>query len=135
VGPCRNTALAYVRVLQGTDPGTDVLLSLVCVFCFVWLHPCPLRCPMDSQVATFYTMFNKQRVGKYFIQLCGTTPCMVCGAEEIKSTIEKTLGIHDGGTYQQEGGSDDSCVVHTVDVGMAVNSREARLASVVVQPL
>jgi NADH:ubiquinone oxidoreductase subunit E len=54
-------------------------------------------------VATFYTMFNKQRVGKYFIQLCGTTPCMVCGAEEIKSTIEKTLGIHDGGAYQTTG--------------------------------
>ncbi len=43
-------------------------------------------------------MFNKQRVGKYFIQLCGTTPCMVCGSEEIKKTIEKNLGIHDGGT-------------------------------------
>lgn len=42
-------------------------------------------------------MFNKQRVGKYFIQLCGTTPCMVCGSEEIKKTIEKELGISDGG--------------------------------------
>ena len=45
------------------------------------------------EVATFYTMFNREKVGKYFIQLCGTTPCMVCGSEEIKKTIEDHLGI------------------------------------------
>lgn len=48
------------------------------------------------ETASFYTMFNREKVGKYFIQLCGTTPCMVCGAQEIKQTIEKHLGIHDG---------------------------------------
>uniref|UniRef100_A0A7S3JWX4 Uncharacterized protein n=1 Tax=Aureoumbra lagunensis TaxID=44058 RepID=A0A7S3JWX4_9STRA len=48
------------------------------------------------EVATFYTMFNRTPVGKYFIQLCGTTPCMVCGSEEIKQTIEKHLGIKEG---------------------------------------
>lgn len=50
------------------------------------------------EVATFYTMYNREKVGKYFIQLCGTTPCMACGAMEIKSTIEKHLNIHDGDT-------------------------------------
>lgn len=50
------------------------------------------------EVASFYTMFNRERVGKYFIQLCGTTPCMVNGSEEIKQTIEKHLGIHEGET-------------------------------------
>jgi NADH dehydrogenase (ubiquinone) flavoprotein 2 len=45
------------------------------------------------EVATFYTMFNRTKVGKYFIQLCGTTPCMICGSEEIKKTIENHLGI------------------------------------------
>ena len=65
------------------------------------------------EVATFYTMFNREKVGKYFIQvhrlcfrtcddaiiqLCGTTPCMICGAEEIKKTIEDHLGIHEGET-------------------------------------
>lgn len=49
------------------------------------------------EVATFYTMFNREKRGKYFIQLCGTTPCMVCGSEEIKKTIMEELGIHDGG--------------------------------------
>ena len=37
------------------------------------------RPPFTCQVASFYTMFNRERVGKYFIQLCGTTPCMVRG--------------------------------------------------------
>lgn len=50
------------------------------------------------EVATFYTMFNRTRRGKYFIQLCGTTPCMICGSEEIKKTIENHLGIKNGET-------------------------------------
>ncbi|CAM9338300.1 unnamed protein product, partial [Chrysoparadoxa australica] len=55
--------------------------------------------PMEVyEVATFYTMFNREKRGKYFIQLCGTTPCMVCGSEEIRSTIEQELGIKNGET-------------------------------------
>jgi hypothetical protein len=50
------------------------------------------------EVATFYTMFNREKRGKYFIQLCGTTPCMVCGSEDIKKTIMNELDIQDGGT-------------------------------------
>lgn len=50
-----------------------------------------------AEVATFYTMFNRKPVGKYFIQLCGTTPCMVCGSEEIKKTIEDFAGVKNGG--------------------------------------
>ena len=49
------------------------------------------------EVATFYTMFNREKRGKYFIQLCGTTPCMVCGSEDIKKTITDELGIKNGG--------------------------------------
>lgn len=50
------------------------------------------------EVATFYSMFNRERVGKWFIQLCGTTPCMVCGAQDIKKAIEAYLGIKCGET-------------------------------------
>jgi len=50
------------------------------------------------EVATFYTMFNREKLGKYFIQLCGTTPCMVCGAQDIKRAITDHLGIRDGET-------------------------------------
>ncbi|WKY07006.1 hypothetical protein Q1695_006861 [Nippostrongylus brasiliensis] len=50
------------------------------------------------EVATFYTMFNRQPVGKYFLQVCATTPCMLRGAETVTETIEKKLGIHVGET-------------------------------------
>ena len=41
---------------------------------------------------------HSEKVGKFFIQLCGTTPCMLCGSEEIMQTIQKELGIKDGET-------------------------------------
>ena len=44
------------------------------------------------EVATFYTMFNLQPVGKYFVQLCGTTPCMLRGAESLKDVCRRVIG-------------------------------------------
>jgi NADH-quinone oxidoreductase subunit E len=44
------------------------------------------------EVATFYTMFNLEPVGKYFIQLCGTTPCALRGAEDLKKVCQKRIG-------------------------------------------
>jgi NADH dehydrogenase (ubiquinone) flavoprotein 2 len=45
------------------------------------------------EVATFYTMFNREKVGKYFIQVCTTTPCELCGASDVVKTITSHLGI------------------------------------------
>lgn len=44
------------------------------------------------EVATFYTMFNLAPVGKYFIQFCGTTPCLLRGAGAIKNVLEQRIG-------------------------------------------
>ncbi|MDP4708514.1 MAG: NADH-quinone oxidoreductase subunit NuoE [Rickettsiaceae bacterium] len=41
------------------------------------------------EVATFYTMYNLKPVGKYHIQVCGTTPCWLRGAEDIMKACEK----------------------------------------------
>jgi NADH dehydrogenase (ubiquinone) flavoprotein 2 len=35
------------------------------------------------EVASFYTMYNRTPVGKFHLQICGTTPCMVRGAREV----------------------------------------------------
>ncbi len=40
------------------------------------------------EVATFYSMFNLSPVGKYFIQVCTTTPCMIRGAGKIVKTCK-----------------------------------------------
>lgn len=44
------------------------------------------------EVATFYTMFNLEPVGKYYIQLCGTTPCMLCGSDDLIRLLERRIG-------------------------------------------
>jgi NADH-quinone oxidoreductase subunit E len=44
------------------------------------------------EVATFYTMFNLEPVGKHYVQLCGTTPCMLRGAEAIKQVCREKIG-------------------------------------------
>lgn len=44
------------------------------------------------EVATFYTMFNLQPVGEYFVQLCGTTPCALRGAEALKTVCAEVIG-------------------------------------------
>jgi NADH-quinone oxidoreductase subunit E len=44
------------------------------------------------EVATFYTMFNLEPVGKHFIQVCGTTPCALRGAEDLIHVCKKRIG-------------------------------------------
>jgi len=44
------------------------------------------------EVATFYTMFNLAPVGRHYVQLCGTTPCMLSGAEELKAVCRDRIG-------------------------------------------
>ncbi len=44
------------------------------------------------EVATFYTMFNLQPVGKIHVQFCGTTPCRLRGADEIEKVCRKRIG-------------------------------------------
>ncbi|MCI3178808.1 NADH-quinone oxidoreductase subunit NuoE [Caulobacter sp. CCUG 60055] len=45
------------------------------------------------EVATFYTMFQLEPVGKVaLVQLCGTTPCMLRGANDLKTVLEAKIG-------------------------------------------
>src|ERR687884_425635 len=44
------------------------------------------------EVATFYTMFNLEPVGRHHVQLCGTTPCMLRGAEDLKTVLREKIG-------------------------------------------
>src|SRR5229473_5078035 len=44
------------------------------------------------EVATFYTMFNLEPVGKFHVQLCGTTPCVLRGAEDLKQVLREKIG-------------------------------------------
>ena len=46
------------------------------------------------EVATFYSMFNLAPVGKYFVQVCTTTPCMIRGAKKITDICKKNISIN-----------------------------------------
>ncbi|XP_027339881.1 NADH dehydrogenase [ubiquinone] flavoprotein 2, mitochondrial isoform X2 [Abrus precatorius] len=45
------------------------------------------------EVATFYSMFNRAKVGKYHLLVCGTTPCMIRGSRGIEEALLKHLGV------------------------------------------
>ena len=50
------------------------------------------------EVASFYTMYNLKPVGKWFLQACGTTPCMLRGSDDVMRCIKDKLGIGSGET-------------------------------------
>ena len=46
------------------------------------------------EVSTFYSMFNLSPVGKYFVQVCTTTPCMIRGAKKIIDICKKHISTN-----------------------------------------
>ena len=44
------------------------------------------------EVATFYSMFNLEPCGNFFVQICGTTPCWLRGSDEIKKACKDHIG-------------------------------------------
>src|SRR5205085_3239255 len=44
------------------------------------------------EVATFYTMFNLAPVGRFHVQLCGTTPCVLRGADRLIKLCHERIG-------------------------------------------
>jgi NADH-quinone oxidoreductase E subunit len=45
------------------------------------------------EVATFYTMFNLQPVGRHLVQLCRTTPCWLRGSDALRAAAEQELSV------------------------------------------
>ena len=52
------------------------------------------------EVASFYTMYNLKPVGKWFLQACTTTPCMLRGSDEMMRCIKDKLDISSGQTSE-----------------------------------
>jgi len=43
------------------------------------------------EVATFYTMYNLAPVGKHFVQVCTTTPCLIRGADKLVKICKEKI--------------------------------------------
>jgi len=70
------------------------------------------------EVATFYTMYNLAPVGKHFIQICTTTPCMIRGAYKLVEACKEKIS-----TNENELSKDQSCSWMEVEcLGACVNA-------------
>ena len=70
------------------------------------------------EVATFYTMYNLAPVGKYFIQVCTTTPCMIRGAYKLIEACKEKISKN-----ENELSKDQSCSWMEVEcLGACVNA-------------
>ena len=49
-----------------------------------------------EEIASFYTMIHRKPIGKYHVQCCTTTPCMLRGSDSLVATAEQKLGIRIG---------------------------------------
>ena len=47
------------------------------------------------EVATFYTMYNLAPVGKHFVQVCTTTPCLIRGADKIVKICKEKISLNE----------------------------------------
>ena len=70
------------------------------------------------EVATFYTMYNLAPVGKHFIQICTTTPCMIRGAYKLVEACKEKISKN-----ENELSKDQSCSWMEVEcLGACVNA-------------
>lgn len=53
-----------------------------------------------QEVASFYTMYNLQPMGKYHVQCCTTTPCWLRGSDEVARACKEVVGADFGGTSE-----------------------------------
>ena len=47
------------------------------------------------EIATFYTMYNLSPVGKYFVQVCTTSPCLIRGADKLVKACKEKISSHE----------------------------------------
>ena len=91
--PVRQSALLPVLWVVQEQYGWISLEAMRYVEMRIGITPEQVR-----EVVTFYSMFNERPVGKYHLQVCCTTPCMINGSDDIIGYLEQKLGIERGGT-------------------------------------
>ena len=75
------------------------------------------------EVATFYSMYNLKPVGKYFYQICTTTPCMLRGSNKLVEACKEKISEN-----QNEISNDGNCSWVEVEcLGACVNAPMAQI--------
>jgi len=88
-----SAVMAALRIVQDQNSGflTNELIDAVAEY---------LDMPAIAvyEVATFYSMYERDPVGKHKLCICTNISCMLCGSDEVVSHLEKKLGIKLGET-------------------------------------
>ncbi len=79
--------LDYAQRQVGEETGTQGWLPIPVIEYVATQLDMPIIRVLE--VATFYTMFNLAPVGRFHVQVCGTTPCMLRGSDDIIAACEK----------------------------------------------
>jgi NADH-quinone oxidoreductase subunit E len=96
--PVRRSAVIPVLWLVQEEYGWISLDSMKYVAQRLNITPEQVR-----EVVTFYSMFYDRPMGKFSIQVCCTTPCMINGSDELIAYVEQKLGVKRGGEITPDG--------------------------------
>ena len=90
-GRQRSAVIAALRAVQHQNHGYLTAELMDAVAAYLSLPPIQVY-----EVASFYSMFETQPVGRLHVSVCTNISCMLCGADKIVEYVEKRLGIKTG---------------------------------------
>ena len=85
-GKQQSAVMALLYIAQKQNNNWIPLAAMKCIAKFLEMPYIKVY-----EVATFYSMFNLSPVGKYFIQVCTTTPCMIRGASKLVEACKEKI--------------------------------------------
>lgn len=91
----RSAVIASLRIVQEQNGGWLTTELMDAVAEYLGLRPIEVY-----EVATFYSMFELNPVGRHKIAICTNISCMLCGSSKVVKHLEKRLGIKLGETTE-----------------------------------
>ena len=112
-GKQQSSVMALLYIAQKQNSNWIPLAAMKCIGKFLDMPYIKVY-----EVATFYTMYNLAPVGKHFIQVCTTTPCMIRGAYKLVEACKEKISEN-----ENELSKDQSCSWMEVEcLGACVNA-------------
>ena len=90
-GRQRSAVISALRIVQHENDGFLTRELMDGVAAYLGLEPVQVY-----EVATFYSMFETDEVGRHHVSVCTNVSCMLRGAEDLLSHVESRLGIRVG---------------------------------------
>ena len=87
-GQQRSAVIAALQAAQHENNGFLTVPLMDAVAAYLDLPPIQVY-----EVATFYSMFETEPVGRHCVSVCTNISCMLCGADDIVAQLENKLGI------------------------------------------